>query len=262
MEQQQTFHALPPPPKGWAFADTYVDSNLKKWGLHTNTRVQRFRFEKRHHRLAAKEFLMELFNDATVQESLKVLAEGNEWVSPQSITDVACEVVPADLVSLEFFDRLSDCEPAVVRSAGSVKGSLVKCMDQVVDGFTVQDMLREMLLCEESDNAELFSEVDQKQLLYRLLSHVVLGGPMCQYEEELTPYVETVKRLYRSLLSVAKNPSSGTVEVTSVVYAVQSVEAETWRLFPKPSRQNFMYVCVDPMRRNCTVWYNAHTSIW
>lgn len=35
---------------------------------------------------------MELFNDATVQESLKVLAEGNEWVSPQSITDVACEV--------------------------------------------------------------------------------------------------------------------------------------------------------------------------
>jgi hypothetical protein len=50
---------------------------------------------------------------------------------------------------------------------------------------------------QESDNAELFSEVDQKQLLYRLLSHVVLGGPMCQYEEELTPYVETVKRLYR-----------------------------------------------------------------
>ena len=36
----------------------------------------------------------------------------------------------------------------MVRSAGSVKGSLVKCMDQVVDGFTVQDMLREMLLCE------------------------------------------------------------------------------------------------------------------
>jgi hypothetical protein len=33
MEQQQTFHALPPPPKGWAFADTYVDSNLKKWCL-------------------------------------------------------------------------------------------------------------------------------------------------------------------------------------------------------------------------------------
>jgi hypothetical protein len=30
-EQLQAFHPLPPPPKGWAFADTYVASNLKKW---------------------------------------------------------------------------------------------------------------------------------------------------------------------------------------------------------------------------------------
>lgn len=258
-EQQQAFHAIPPPPKGWAFADTYVASNLKKWGLDGNTRVQRFRFEKRHHRLAAAEFLMELFNDATVQEHFRVLGEGNEWVSPQPITDVSCEVVPADVVSLEFFDRLSECEPAVVRAA---TGSLVKCMDQVVEGFTVQDRLREMLLCDESENAELFSPEDRRQLLHRLLSHLVLGGPMCQYEEELTPYVETVKRLYKSLLAVQKNPSSGKVEVTSVVYAVTAVEAENWRLFPKQSRQNFLYVCVDPVRRNCTVWYNAHTSLW
>jgi hypothetical protein len=119
--------------------------------------------------------------------------------------------------------------PAVVRAA---TGSLVKCMDQVVEGFTVQDRLREMLLCDESENAELFSPEDRRQLLHRLLSHLVLGGPMCQYEEELTPYVETVKRLYKSLLAVQKNPSSGKVEVTSVVYAVTAVEAENWCVRP------------------------------
>ena len=35
---------------------------------------------------------VELFNDATVQEHFRVLGEGNEWVSPQPITDVSCEV--------------------------------------------------------------------------------------------------------------------------------------------------------------------------
>jgi hypothetical protein len=35
---------------------------------------------------------VEFFNDATVQEHFKVLGVGNEWVSPQPITDVSCEV--------------------------------------------------------------------------------------------------------------------------------------------------------------------------
>lgn len=28
----------------------------------------------------------------------------------------------------------------------------------------------------------------------------VLGGPLCQYEEDLEPYLETIKRVYKSLL--------------------------------------------------------------
>lgn len=53
------------------------------------------------------------------------------------------------------------------------KGSIVKCMDKYVDGFAIQDMLRDMLLSEESENAELFSEEEKGQLLYRLLYHMV-----------------------------------------------------------------------------------------
>ncbi len=43
-------------------------------------------------------------------------------------------------------------------------------------------MLREMLLCEESDNAELYSEEERSELLFRIFEHLVLGGACCQFE--------------------------------------------------------------------------------
>lgn len=255
----QRFHTLPDPPK-CSFKDHYVKSNLQKWDLTNSTQIKRFRYEKRHHKLAAKEFLLDFFNDETVQETLQVAGEEGGWTSSKSITDVTCEVVPCDLVSLEFFDRLGEAEPPIVREGN---GLLVKCFDNYVEGFPVQDMLREMLLSEESENSELFSKEDKHQLLYRLLEHLVLGGPMCQFEEELEPYLETLKRIYKGLLSVRKNAATGKVEVTSVVYKVMAVEGlDDWQLFPAHSRQNFCYVIVDVMRRQCTVWYHAQTSFW
>jgi len=167
-EQNQRFHAISVPPK-WAFTDHFVESNLRKWDLSSGSKICRFRYEKRHHKLAAEEFLMEFFNDETVQSTLQVLGDGREWVPCKPVTGVTCQVAPSDLVSLEFFDRLSTCDPMIVRE----KGSIVKCMDKYVDGFAIQDMLRDMLLSEESENAELFSEEEKGQLLYRLLYHMV-----------------------------------------------------------------------------------------
>jgi hypothetical protein len=46
----------------------------------------------------------------------------------------------------------------------------------------IHDNLRELLLCEESDNAGLYSEDERSELLWRLFEHIALGGPCCQYE--------------------------------------------------------------------------------
>eukprot|EP00854_Cymbomonas_tetramitiformis_P022181 gene22181-26743_t len=122
---------------------------------------------------------------------------------------------------MDFFDRLQDSEPQIVKN-----GSIVKCMDMQYDGFMVSDLLRDMLVNEDSENAAMYSPEERSQLLYRILHHLALGGPMCQFEDELEPYTETAKRLYKGLVSVQKNASTGKVEITSVVYAVNSVTAD------------------------------------
>ena len=48
---------------------------------------------------------------------------------------------------------------------------------------------------------------------------------MCQQDDDVKPYIEAVKRLYKDLLTVKKNKSTGKVEVASVVYAVENVRA-------------------------------------
>jgi hypothetical protein len=65
---------------------------------------------------------------------------------------------------------VSSPEPPIVRNGN---GLLVKCFDDYVEGFPIQDKLREMLLSEESENFELYSDQDKGQLLYRLLEHLV-----------------------------------------------------------------------------------------
>ena len=55
----------------------------------------------------------------------------------------------------------------------------MKCLDNVVDGILIQDLLRDMLLNEESENAELFSDDDKKQMIFRLLFHLVSPSEPC-----------------------------------------------------------------------------------
>lgn len=43
-------------------------------------------------------------------------------------------------------------------------------------------MLRDLLLNEESENHDLFSESEQSELLFRILKHLSLGGSVNQFE--------------------------------------------------------------------------------
>ena len=111
--------------------------------------------------------------------------------------------------------------------------------------------------------------------MWKIFTHLVLGGSSCQYEETLSPYVDTAKALYKSLVRAKrKEGSSGDsteAVVVSDVYEVKKLflgnssdgENTQVSIFPKPNnRQNFTYLCVEPGRKICTVWYHGYVPYW
>ena len=247
-------------PAASAFEEAYVAGCLAKWDLRRGMRYQEFRYTGQYHKLAVSDFLRDFFSDEAVQEHLRVLGQGREWVAPRgSLEAVEGEVVPATRTSMAFFDRLEEADPPVVRG----NGDLVKCFDSFIDGVQISDLLRDMLLNEESEHAELFAGEERAELLYRIFFHLALGGGLSQFEDNVGAYLECTKRCYKQLLTVYKNPQlKDRVEIASAVYSVTSARGEGWSLFPKACRQNFCFLAVDPHSRTCKVWYHSGDSGW
>ena len=53
---------------------------------------------------------------------------------------------------------------------------------------------------EDSDLYDIFSEDDRSEFVFILLKHLCLGGAVCQYEDDIKPYLDTVKSLYKELI--------------------------------------------------------------
>ena len=308
----RAFIKLPDPPSSpWAFTDASSRSFLRKWDLEKHARVARFRYTKPFHRMDADEFVRDFFDSDVVNEHFHVLDRARRWRSVREIvrdasrdepherddadadadadakrdTTAMKKIVaasyaqtPCAVVSMSLFDRLRDDtpEPRITRSGDS--DALVRKIEDVVDGFAVADNLRACLVdaCDENHET-LFSEPEKAEFLFRVFSHLVLGGSMCQYEETLSPYEDVAKAVYKSLVR-AKRDGDGNAAVVTDVYSATEVSffcgapneknATTGKkkavsLFPRPNhRQNFCYLCVDPWRRHVTVWYHAHVPHW
>lgn len=97
-------------------------------------------------------------------------------------------------MSVEIFDRL--IEKGIVREGGSIK----KCLDEYFEDIVVSDELRKLLLIEESDNYEIYSDSERNQFLFRLFKHICIGGQVCQYEDNLQPYVDVTRSIYKDLI--------------------------------------------------------------
>jgi hypothetical protein len=63
--------------------------------------------------------------------------------------------------------------------------------------FCPQDLLRDLLLNEETENYELFSEEDEKQFIFRIFKWLAVGGSMNQPDEKIDNYLQMTKTLYR-----------------------------------------------------------------
>jgi hypothetical protein len=98
-------------------------------------------------------------------------------------------------------------------------------MDEWYEGLQLQDKLRQALVWEDDENYEEFQqEKYTNELIFCLFRYLVLGGGMCQFDEQITEYLEATKLCYKDLVSVAKDADSGEIRPTSLVFRIGSIK--------------------------------------
>lgn len=269
-----------------AYAFEYVGSSLPsvsgkdladswlKWGLSERLRVATFRLSAgRFDASAAEAFVQDFFNSPAVKEHFPVLdGRGNAIKLRGHVSAVRMERLQTRVISLEWWDRL------VAAGAVSASGYIRKQLDADVEGLVISDHLRDALINPDSEYACQFSEEEQAEFMYRLLRWIVTGGGAMQYEDEWQPYLDACKAVYRDMLTVAKNTTTGAIEVQSYVYQIHSLAGEAstsggagggsgassdaLRLFPHDNPHNVCWMAVDPLKRTVTVLCHSWEAFW
>ncbi|XP_008056536.1 uncharacterized protein C11orf70 homolog [Carlito syrichta] len=228
---------------------------LRQWSMLGRIKAQAFGFDQTFQAYRKDEFVMAFFKDPNVIPNLKLLSESSgEWITLGSeVRKIEAINVPCTQLSMSFFSRLYDED--IVRD----NGHTVKCLDAFCDPFLISDELRKVLLVEDSEKYEVFSPADREEFLFCVFKHLCLGGALCQYEDVLSPYLETAKLIYKDLVSVRKNPQTKKIQITSSVFKVTAYDS-AGMCYPstKSHEQTFSYLIVDPIKRHVHVLYHSY----
>ncbi|VDN24472.1 unnamed protein product [Dibothriocephalus latus] len=168
----------------------------------------------------AEKFVLAFFNDKNIRCTLET-----EVLLPDVVESVEVTPVTCSLLTLDIFSRLTG---PVTRENGIIKS----CLDEIFESILISDELRKILLLEDSENYSLFTEQERDEFLFRLFKHICIGGELCQFENEINPYLDFVRSLYRDLVrfiaylnftcksSVQKDQATKDLHVVSYVYSV------------------------------------------
>lgn len=61
-----------------------------------------------------------------------------------------------------------------------------------------------MLLDEESEEYNLYSEEERNEFVFRIFQMLILGGILCQFEDTLEPYLDVTKNIYKDLIKLSE----------------------------------------------------------
>ena len=243
-----TFHSMEP-----AFPSlltTPMRDRLLKWNLQPTMVAKAFRFDQAFKPQQLDAFLLDFFNDPEVQEHAPVALPGGSWGSLGKTTAVKKERLAATLLRLDLFDQLE--ANGIVRNGG-----IFGCLDAQVGEILVSDRLRLALLDEASEEYETFSTAQRRELLFHVMRRLAVGGGLNQWDDAMEPYLSACKALYKDLVAVQKEASTGKLQVRSLCFEVTEAVGDAGALFPRASPHNFCYVCVDPVQRQVKYWYAA-----
>ena len=98
------------------------------------------------------------------------------------------------MINLNLFDRLE--EEGLVYPEGDLK----KCMGFDVEEVEINTVLRESVLVEDSEFYTVWEDNDRKELIFKLLQLCLVGGRLNQYEDNVEPYKNFVKDMYKELV--------------------------------------------------------------
>jgi len=261
---------------------------------------------------AVHSFLVSLTNSASFRFVFQRYDSAARALAPLpssagDVVRVAFKPVPAQLTDLHLFDRLwTEAQPPIVhgdvedplpnleqpaakgkggaaaaalaaaeqtaRDDASGSGGIRKCFEDVVDGVPVADELRRCLLDRDSDQFELFTLAERQQLLFILLVHLCVGGGLCQYENNVGPYLSVLRLLYRDLVSVRTNRNTDALEIHSRVLRVTDLlttnaatgAEQSVRLFgdKEKDKHHLCLFSIDAQKRHVTSYFFAHTQAW
>ncbi|TNV76267.1 hypothetical protein FGO68_gene6052 [Halteria grandinella] len=218
---------------------------------HKDVQAKFFQFNQPFHLIGADNFLKDLFNDKTV------LSTFNPVAYTLNCNSVKYKKLNAEVINLAWFDFL--IEKGIVMDDYRIKADY----DEYFEGIQLSDRLRKAMLWEESEYyCELQDDKIQNEFIYKLFQMVFIGGSMCQFDENLKEYLEVIKKLYKDLITVAKDPETGEIKVMSQVFLIEQIDGLD-KLFPMPYHpQNWFFVIVDPIHWHCTFLYHKWTSFW
>lgn len=174
------------------FNTSEVKDALLQWNLNESLTINRFRY------VGA--------NLGSSSDYINVVSEFTKWVASYGIMGingvlgehVNCEELKITMLSMDMFNKLQDV--GAVSPTGLIRG----CFEEVYDGVTVNDLLRDLLVNPDSENAATFSLAEKSELLYQLFRILVVGGTLCQTDVDMKRYLDITKKLYKDLLTVFK----------------------------------------------------------
>ncbi|KAJ3284669.1 hypothetical protein HK104_009823 [Borealophlyctis nickersoniae] len=240
------------------FQSKDVQDLLFKWGMQDHAYMARFTYDRAPRAYEMDSFLLDFFNDPNVNPRLKVLGTMDRWGRMGTVSGMDKEETVHTVTSLDFFDKLYERDDIIRATTGEI----IKCLDSYHDPFLIADELRKCLLMPSEPCYAAFSDEDRRELIFHLFKALCLGGRLCQYEDDLEPYLETTRKIYKDLVSVTKDAKTGKLRVASHVYKINNLDTAVSPLFPIKHPQNFCYVSVDPLRRHVTVFYHASDTYY
>ena len=123
------------------------------------------------------------------------------------------------------------------------------------------DKLKEMMLNADSEHANLFSESDQKELLFQIFKLFVIGGPLNQSDTNISRYFDLTKKVYKDLLSVFKSSDTQEIKVANSVFSIESFDGVELH-GSSDHCANLMVVNVDPVKKTVLLLKNTIVSFW
>jgi len=220
--------------------------NLLKWSIKGRIKAKMFSFDQLFQAYEKDKFAYDFFNSTEVVNNIEVVSNsGKSNILGEKAKRVKVNQVTCSTLSMDFFDKLF--EGVIAKESGDIN----KCFDDFIQGFSISDNLRQMLMNEDSDVYCEFNETEREEFLFLLFSHICLGGEHCQYEDNVKPYLNMSKSLYKDLISVQKDPETKELSILSHVFKVSCYDDQDDMFFPakKLHKQNFAYLIIDPLKR-------------